>query len=78
MLGAQHGEGMTKEEWMRLALERDREQIGTMKKSLEMFEAGDLHLFHNHVDVSEDHMAFLRRAIAELESVVAKYGAEIA
>jgi hypothetical protein len=65
---------MTGDEWLREVLEHDREKVAIMKRDLAAFESGQMHLLHNGVDVSEGHMAFLRKAISETEAMLAKIG----
>jgi len=63
---------MKREEWLREFAENERERLAMMKRSLEMFEAGTMHLYHNRDNVSEGHMAFLRKAISDTEVLLKK------
>ena len=53
-----------------------KSQRDTMRQSLAMFESGTMKLYHNRVDVSESHMAFLRTAIADMDRLIARMESE--
>lgn len=49
---------------------RWRQEIEQMEASIKLFEAGELRLTINYVDVSDQHVADLHRMIAELEKAI--------
>jgi bacterioferritin (cytochrome b1) len=68
---------MTKDEWLRQHLEWDREHVEQMKQGLELCESGQMRVFSNNVDTTPEYMAFLRKAIADMEALLTKVGASL-
>lgn len=47
-----------------------REEIERMKTAIPLWESGRMHAYHNDVDITDQHIANLRRMIENLEKAL--------
>lgn len=63
------------DDWLEKFIQWCRDQKEVAQESLDMMEAGNLHLYSNDVDVSDRHMNHLRHVIENMNKIVADHEA---